>query len=293
MKVTKWNRVLAGLMSAMMLLSMSYLSACKKNEPKKKSNKNPWAKNMAYYGTMCQFPEQDESKGKSKGKSKDKSVEEEDEKPNTRTQPGPTTSPDPYFDSLPIPSEEEFADNEYFKVIETSQCSEYGDCIHNVVKVTGKQMVTVHVLCYILDENGVELSCYPDTLFLSEGENNILDFVFYGFDIDQKYQFAYEIEDVQLPDENTSARNGVKMNDWHIENNLFLYVTMERIGDYGEDAIFKVVSYRSGKVVDVKSGFFCVYAKELETIGSTQTSLITDVEGGIDHVEFYFEPTFY
>jgi hypothetical protein len=68
-----------------------------------------------------------------------------------------------------------------------------------------------------------------------------------------------------------------------------LYIQVKQVGELGSFSRLKLLYYKDGKVIDSDSGYFSVYAENLNGVGSTDTMEIWCYGTDYDDIEFFYE----
>lgn len=184
------------------------------------------------------------------------------------------------------PTENTYDNNEYYDIVETAtykSSSNYTSIVH---KVLAKKNVSLTGTILAYGEDGSVIGKSSDDIELTAGQTN---FLHYSFDKDisnATLKMNAQANDPGL----VGARNAVEMEQYN-QSDDELYITFKQTADkLGPFAKFKLLFYKDDKIIATESGYFSIYAKNLNGIGTTDVAEIWVYDTDYDRFEYIFEP---
>ena len=213
--------------------------------------------------------------------------------PYTVPVPVATASIQPSKEAAPVtdtpaaePTENTYDNNEYYDIVETATFKNSINYTTIVHKVLAKKDVSISGTILAYAEDGSVIGKSSDDIELTAGQTNFLRYAFDKDISNATLKMNAQAKDAGL----IGARNAVEMEQSN-RNGDELYITFKQTADnLGPFAMFKLLFYKDDKIIDTEDGYFNIYAKNLNGIGTTDVAEIWVYNTDYDRFEYIFEP---
>ena len=213
--------------------------------------------------------------------------------PYTVPDPVATASIQPSKEAAPVtdapaaePTETTYDNNEYYDVVETATFKNSINYTTIVHKVLAKKDVSISGTILAYAEDGSVIGKSSDDIELTAGQTNFLRYSFDNDISNATLKMNAQAKNAGL----IGARNAVEMEQSN-RNGDELYITFKQTADnLGPFAMFKLLFYKDDKIIDTEDGYFNIYAKNLNGIGTTDVAEIWVYDTDYDRFEYIFEP---
>lgn len=236
----------------------------------------------------------DDSESESKNESKVDSVKEE--KTNTEeTKDSDVIEDDSINTESEINDEEEnvnegandtYESNKLYDIVDSAIINSGYGYTHIIYKVTAKKTTSAEMSMIVYNEEGDVVGKSSDQINLIKGNNNFFllsvsgDITDCTFDIKYSEKSSYRQSDIV----------SVEMEKYNVSG-YDIYITFKQVAeDIDTFSRFKILYYKDGKIVDSNSGYFSVYAENLDGVDSTDVAQLFVTNKDFDEIEYIFEP---
>ncbi len=183
--------------------------------------------------------------------------------------------------------EETYTSNQYFDVVETGTYKNSIGYTHIIHKVLAKQSVAVSGTVIAYDENNAIIGKSSSDITLTEGDYNFFEYSFDGDVSNANLQVTANTKSSSIFDGDADA---VELEAWNVSGSD-LYLTLNQVKeDLGGFAQFKLLYYKDGEIVHTDTGYFSIYAKNLNGVGTSDVASVSVYGFEFDDLEYIYEP---
>jgi len=186
-----------------------------------------------------------------------------------------------------VESENTFEHNDYYDITEEGYYMDSIGYTHIIYKVLAKKDSAISSTIIAFGDDGTVIGKSTDDIILTNGEYNYFHYSFENDISKAKLQENAKSNDDYYMD---GERNAVEMEQYNQSgDNLYITVkqTMDNLGSFSQ---FKILFYKDDKIVSAESGYFSVYAENLNGKGTSDVIELWAYGIDYDRVEYIFEP---